>query len=201
MTPVERREWKMRDHLRLAVAVIGALAVPSLAHAAEKQVNITGQVEHSCGVGSPDVTEINLHDLTGPDGKLDPAKMGSAVLGEATIADAWCNTPHLLKMEAVPMTLTRAVAYAQPDYMARKVTYDAKLVGWAGFPITGRPKGGGDTYSIGPVPYAYAAPSPGLVLQVSKLQTLSSAGLEQANLMLEYGLYRGTVTITLTTEN
>jgi hypothetical protein len=30
---------------------------------------------------------------------------------------------------------------------------------------------------------------------------LTPAGTEQPNLMLEYGEYRGTVTITLTTEN
>ncbi len=191
----------MLDRLKFVVAGIGVLAVPTLAHAAEKQVDITAEVAGSCGVGSPDVTEIDLHDLTGPDGKLDPSKTGATILGRATIADAWCNTPHSLTMEATPMTLTRTVAYTQPAYMARKVTYSARLSGWAGFPLTGRPHGGNDQYAVGPVPSPYAAPSPGLVLEVSKLQTLTPTGSEQADLMLEYGLYRGTVTITLTTEN
>jgi len=195
------RERRMFHRLKFVIAGIAALAVPALVHAAEQQVDITAEVAGSCGVGSPDVTEINLHDLTGPDGKLDPSKTGAAVLGQATIADAWCNTPHSLTMEATPMTLTRAVAYAQPAYMARKVTYSARLTGWAGFPISDRPHGGSDSVSVGPVPNPYAAPSPGLVIQVSKLQTLTPAGAEQADLMLEYGLYRGTVTITLTTEN
>jgi len=191
----------MLDHLKFVVAAIGALAVPTLAHAAEKQINITGEVSGACGVGSPDVTEINLYDLTGPNGMLDPGKLGTTVLGRATISDAWCNTPHSLVMEATPMTLTRAVTYAQPSDMARKVTYDARLTGWGNYPFTGRPRGGSDRYAMGPMLSPWAASSPGLVLEVSKLQTLTPAGTEQPNLMLEYGEYRGTVTITLTTEN
>ena len=63
------------------------------------------------------------------------------------IASAWCNAPHSLIFEAKPMALQEVRSYAQPAYMAREITYDAKLVGWPVI-LTRRPKTGDDNVSI-----------------------------------------------------
>ena len=190
----------MIDRLKLALAGAALLAMPGVAHAASAEILLDSTVEGACGVGSPDYTELDLHDLTGPDGLLDGAKTGAQVLATATIADAWCNTAHNLKMTAYPMALEHTPPYAQPAYLARRVTYDAQLVGWP-IGITVRPRGGGDTTTLGPVNSAFAAPAPGLQLRISNLETLNTGNAEQANLMLEPGSYRGTVTITLAVAN
>lgn len=186
----------MIHRLKLAITGAALVALPAAAHAAEAEIGLGSTVEGACGVGAPDTTTINLHDLTGPDGLLDAGKTGNTVLGFATIEDAWCNTAHELSMITYPMSLQHTPPYAQPAYLSRKVTFNARLVGWTtGF--TGRPHGGGDLASIGPISGAFAAPAPGLQLQISKLQTLTAGSVEQPNLMLEPGSYRGTVTIIL----
>lgn len=190
----------MIHRLKLAIAGAALVAVPGMAQAATGEIDLSSTVNGACGVGTPDLTVLDLHDLTGPDGLLDAAKKGNTVLATATIADAWCNTAHELSMTSYPMSLQSTPPYAQPDYLARRVTFNARLVGWVtGF--TSRPHGGGDFASIGPISGAYAAPSPGLRLQISKLETLTAGNAEQANLMLEPGNYRGTVTITLAVAN
>ena len=89
---------------------------------------------------------------------------------------------------------------AKNDYLSRRVTFDAELLGWP-YGLSNRPHGGGDVTTFGPVSGAYAAPGPGLRLRISNLETLTAASAEQPNLMLEPGNYRGTVTITLAVAN
>lgn len=172
------------------------LALPGTAQAqAAAEIRLNSTIGGSCGLGTPDASVLDLHDLTGPDGLLDPVKLGNTILATATIADAWCNTPHTLSLQSTAMTLQQTVPYAQPAYMARRVTFNARLVGWP-FTATIRPRNDNDLVTLD-VPSPYAAPSPGLQLQISKLQTLTPGGAEQAGLMLEPGSYLGTVTITL----
>ena len=190
----------MLHHLKLVFAGAALLALPGIAAAqASNQIQLNSTVAGACGLGTPDTTRIDLHDLTGPDGNLDPAKTGTAVLGTATIEDAWCNTPHTLSLQSTAMTLQRSVPYAQPAYMARRVTFDARLVGWF-VNTTIRPRNDNDLTTI-EVPQAFAAHAPGLRLNISKLQTLALGNTEQAGLMLEPGFYLGTVTITLAAAN
>jgi len=183
---------------RLKFLIPGAvlLAVPGMAQAqASNQIELRGTVTGACGLGAPDTNVIDLHDLTGPDGLLDPAKTGNTVLGTATIANAWCNAPHTLSLESTAMTVQRNIPYAQPTYMARRVTYNATLLGWPVGTVI-RPRNDHDLATI-IVDHEYAAPAAGLRLQISKLQTLATGNTEQAGLMLEPGNYLGTVTITL----
>jgi hypothetical protein len=186
----------MLHRLKLVMTGAALLALPGIAQAqASNQIQLNSTVAGACGLGAPDTDVINLHDLTGPDGTLDAAKTGSAVLGTATIADAWCNAPHTLSLESTAMTLQRNVPYAQPAYMARRVTYNATLLGWAVGTII-RPRNDHDLATF-LIDHAYAAPAAGLRLQISKLQTLATGNTEQAGLILEPGFYLGTVTITL----
>ncbi len=191
----------MFHRLKLVIAGAALLALPGIAQAqtASNQINLNSTVSIACGMGTPDTTRIDLLDLTAPNGTLDPAKTGTTVLGTATIADAWCNTPHTLSLESTAMTLQRNLPYALPAYMARRVTFDARLVGWF-VNTTIRPHNDNDLVTI-EVPQAFAAQSPGLRLNVSKLQTLNLANSEAAGLMLEPGFYLGTVTITLAAAN
>jgi len=185
---------------RFKLVTVGAalLAVPGVAQGqtAVGQIDIGTTVIGACGLGTPTSTVIDLQDLTGPDGELDPAKTGNSVLGTTTIPDAWCNGPHSIAFESTAMTLQRAVPYAQPSYMARRVTFDAKLVGWGPITVTSRPRNDNDRTTIG-FSQAMAAPGAGLLMEVSNLETLSLANTETPGLMLEHGNYLGTVTITL----
>jgi hypothetical protein len=191
----------MFHRFKLVMAGAALLALPGVANAqsATGEIVLSTNVTGACGLGTPDASVLDLHDLTGPDGLLDPAKMGDTVLATATIVDAWCNAPHTLSLESTAMTRQGTLPYAQPSYMARRVTYNAKLIGWP-FTATIRPRNDNDLTTID-VPAAYAAPTPGLRLQISKLQTLALGNTEQAGLMLEPGFYLGTVTITLAAAN
>jgi hypothetical protein len=188
----------MTHRLKLMIAGIAAFGMTGVAHAqsvASSQIDINSTVIGACGLGTPDVTLIDLGDLTGPNGLLDPSKKVTTTLGTATISNAWCNTSHRLTIEGQPMTLQRTVPYAQPTYMTRHVTFDAKLVGWSAG-VNFRPRGGADQASVD-FSEARAAPAPGLRLNISNLETLTAARLEQAGLMLEHGTYLGTIKITL----
>src|SRR3546814_14576308 len=95
-------------------------------------------------MGTPVSDEIDVGDLSGPDGTLDGSLTGAMVQGNSTIiADAWCNTSHKLTMTATPMELQNLPAYAQPAYMARQVTYDTTLICWSS-PICVRHPNGGE---------------------------------------------------------
>ena len=191
----------MVHRLRLVIAGAALLALPGVAQAqsASGEILLNSTIGGFCGMGPPDTTRIDLLDLTGPGGTLDPAKTGTTVLGSATIADAWCNTPHTLSLQSTAMTLQRNIPYPLPAYMARRVTFDAMLVGWS-VNTTIRPRNDNELTTIG-VPQAFAAQTPGLRLNVSKLQTLNLANNETPGLMLEPGFYLGTVTITLAAAN
>jgi hypothetical protein len=191
----------MFHRLKLVMAGVSLLALPGAVHAqaASGEIELSSTVNGSCGMGTPDASILDLHDLTGPDGLLDPAKTGTAVLATATIADAWCNAPHTLSLESTAMSLQRNLPYAQPSYMARRVTYNATLLGWAVGTVI-RPRNDHDLATL-IIDHAYAAPAAGLRLQISKLQTLAIGNTEQAGLMLEPGNYLGTVTITLAAAN
>ena len=191
----------MFHRLKLTVAAASALAMPGIAQAqtVSGDIELSSTVGKACGLGAPSLTVLDLHDLTGSDGKLDPAKTGTQVLASTVIASAWCNAPHSLKLAAKPMALQTMPSYAQPSYMAREITYNATLIGWP-VNLTRRPKTGDDEMSI-EFNGDYAPPAPGLTLNVSDLETLTAGKVEQAGLMLEPGNYKGTVTITLATVN
>ncbi len=192
----------MYHRLKLTVAVAGLVVGPGVAAAqtsASNQIALSSTVAGSCGLGAPAQAVLDLHELSGADGKLDASKRSTATQVSTVITDAWCNSPHLLTFAAKPMALQETRSYAQPSYMARDITYDAKLVGWP-VTLTRRPKTGDDDVSI-ELPGGYAAPNPGLVLRISRLETLTAAKVEDATLMLEAGHYKGTVTITLSTFN
>lgn len=181
----------------LVITGTAMLCMTGVAHAqtASAQIDISSTVIGACGLGAPNTTVINLGDLTGGNGLLDPSKKVTTTLGTATIADAWCNTSHSLTIEGQPMTLQRTVLYAQPTYMTRHITFDAKLVGWP-VGVNFRPRGGADRASID-VYSAHAAPSLGLRLNISNLETLTAGRVEQPGLMLEHGNYKGVITVTL----
>ena len=187
--------------LKLTVAAGSVLLVPGIALAqaqAQSEINVSANVLKACGLGTPDQTFLDLGDLTGPDGKLASSKTGSAVLASTTIANAWCNAPHSVKMQAVPMLLQGTKPYGQPVYMTRAITYDATLQGWPA-ELVRRPRTGDDDVQIN---FAGAyAPAGGLVLKVARLNSLTANRAEQTGLMLEAGTYKGTVTITLATVN
>lgn len=190
----------MSHRLNMTIAAAALLVVPGAAAAqtASNSIALTSTVAGSCGLGTPAQTVLDLHDLSGTDGKLDSSKRSTSTQVSTVITDAWCNAPHSLTFAAKPMSLQESRSYAQPSYMARDITYDAKLVGWP-VTLTRRPKTGDDDVSI-EMPGAFAASS-GLVLNISHLETLTAARVEDATLMLEAGHYKGTVTITLSTSN
>lgn len=191
----------MSHRLNMTIAAAALLFAPGVAaaQAASNSIALTSTVNGACGLGTPAQTVLDLHDLSGTDGKLDSSKRSTATQVSTVITDAWCNAPHSLTFAAKPMSLQESRSYAQPSYMARDITYDAKLVGWP-VTLTRRPKTGDDDVSI-ELPGAFAPASPGLVLNISHLETMTAAKVEDATLMLEAGHYKGTVTITLSTSN
>ena len=193
----------MFHRIKLMAAAASIFTLAGVANAqvvtAEADILFESTVVKACGIGSPDTTALNLADLTGADGKLTAANTGSTTLATATISGAWCNAPHAVTIKASPMALQSVPVYAQPAYMARKLTYDATLVGW-GADLTNRPLVV-DNLATRNVGSEFAPASSQIQLNVSKLQTLTAAGVEEAGLMLEVGTYKGTVTITLTAEN
>ncbi len=198
----------MIHHRILLTAGIAALIVPGAAQANDvsQQVDIGATVAGACGMGSPDTTQINLGTLNDSQGKLKASLANAGIVsGSAYIADAWCNAPHKLSIQATPMVLQNTPSYSQPAYMSRRLTYQATLQNWAvGQGIGIRPLGGSDT-GFSTFTEARAAVAPGLKLEISDLETLTGetgVGTEEPGLMLETsqsGLYRGTVTITLAT--
>src|SRR3546814_7415973 len=93
---------------KLLMAGIAALAVPGIAHAdsVSQQIDIDATVDGACGMGTPVSDEIDVGDLSGPDGTLDGSLNGAMVQGNRTfIADAWYTTSHKLTKTATPMEL------------------------------------------------------------------------------------------------
>ena len=190
----------MTRRLIIALAGFTALALPgvALAQEASQTVTLTAEVDEACVLGSPQLDNLPLGDLTGADGRLDPSKTGTTVLQTTAFLVAWCNTPSVLGLNAEPLALTSAPAYATPTNFSRLLTYDATLVGWPS-DLVDRPTVGSAAQSLD-ADSPHAAPSDGLRLDISRLQTLNAAGtVETAGLALEAGTYSGTVTVTLAT--
>src|SRR3546814_6078870 len=64
---------------KLLMAGIAALAVPGIAHAdsVSQQIDIDATVDGACGMGTPVSDEIDVGDLSGPDGTLDGSLTGA----------------------------------------------------------------------------------------------------------------------------
>lgn len=191
----------MSNPFKVAVAAAALLAAPGIAQAqASSDIALSSTVAGACGLGAPTIAVIDLLDLTGPDGRLDPSKTSDTmILGSSAIQNAWCNSPSTLEFSTRAMELQSPPSYAQPSYMSRDITYSARLVGWSD-PVSRRPKSGDDIVILEKLG-AYAAPNTGLVIEVRNLETLTASKVEQPNLMLEAGSYKGTVKITLAPVN
>ena len=188
----------MTRSLFATLAGIAAITAPAFAQAqdASSTVSLSGTVDEACFLGSPDVETLDLDDITGPDGRLDTSLTGAAVVATATIADAWCNSPSILSINGAPLTLQAAPAYATPAGFARQTTYNATLVGWPS-DLVDRPIEG-DLAKTQAATEARAAPTPGLVLNISDLETLAPGGtVETPELVLEAGAYSAEIVISV----
>ena len=101
--------------IAFALTTAALLAAPLAAQAQTTQsstVNLAGDVVEACVLGNPDVAEMNLGDLTGPDGKLTPALVSSAISASTFIPVAWCNAPSVISIDATPLALVNTPAYS-----------------------------------------------------------------------------------------
>lgn len=188
-----------RKHI-LALVGAGVFAVPMTAQAqtAGSTVTLTANVDQACVLGQPSATELQLGDLTGPDGRLASTLTSAAVSVSTEIPVAWCNGPSKLTVNAEPLGLVPAdtPAYNTPAGFSRLITYNATLIGWPSN-LTDRPYVGDSAKSLD-ASEARAAPNPGLIVQVSSLQALNGAGTtEDANLVIEAGRYTASIVISL----
>ncbi len=173
----------------------GALAQTSADRSSS--YSIAAGVERRCFLGEPSSAALNLGDLTGSDGRLEPALLGSAAIVSTSLANAWCNTPSNISVDVTPLTLQNAVQFPDGDSsgFTRYLTYDARVSGWPTATVN-RPLIGGSTTST-TAGEAHANP---LSLEVSRLQTLDDEGqAETPNLFVEAGVYLSTVTISVAT--
>ena len=185
---------------RIAFAASAAviLAAPLAAHAqsATNTINLSGEVEKTCVLGNPDVSELNLGDLTGDDGRLDPALVGAALSAETVIPVAWCNAPSVMTLNAAPLSLVTPPGYATPPSFSRLVTYTATLSGWAGA-LSDRPVVSDSAKSVS-ASAAHAADP--LHIGISNLATLDAAGTGEVSAFLEAGAYSATIVIGLSVQ-
>ena len=101
--------------IAFALTTAALLAAPLAAQAQTTQsstVNLAGDVVEACVLGNPDVAEMNLGDLTGPDGRLTPALVSSAISASTFIPVAWCNAPSVISIDATPLALVNTPAYS-----------------------------------------------------------------------------------------
>lgn len=173
-----------------AVSAIALMGLPMSAHAqATSTVTITGEVEEACTLGAPTLTELNLGDITGADGRLAPGLTQST-----TINVAWCNTPSEMTLAAEPLSLVTPPGYTTPTGFSRLITYDATIGGWAEA-LAHRPLAGDLSNSVA-ASTAWAADP--LQISISSLATLNSDGSAEApTAFVEAGEYSATVTISL----
>ena len=186
---------------RIAFALTSAalLAAPLAAQAQTTQsstVNLAGDVVEACVLGNPDVAEMNLGDLTGPDGKLTPALVSSAISASTFIPVAWCNAPSVISIDATPLALVNTPAYSTPVGFARLITYTAALTGWDSA-LSDRPVVG-DSAKTAAALAAHAADPLGI--EVSSLSTLDAAGTVENSVFLEAGDYSATIVICLSVQ-
>jgi len=184
--------------IAFAITTAALLAAPLAAQAQTTQssvVNLSGDVVKACVLGDPDVSEMNLGDLTGPDGKLTAALISAAISANTEIPIAWCNAPSVISINASPLALVNAPAYSTPPGFARLITYTAALTGWGPTDLTDRPIVG-DSAKTAAASEARAADPLGL--EVSSLATLDAAGTVENSVFLEAGAYSATIVIGLT---
>ncbi|MBN8551630.1 MAG: hypothetical protein J0L52_01885 [Caulobacterales bacterium] len=185
--------------LLLAPAPVAALllAGSGAALAQTADIQIDAHVTQSCVLGSPSATELDLGDLTGPDGRLSAALASGAPSLTTTIDVAYCNTPSTLSLDASPLGLDVTPGYTTPAGFARLITYDATLTGWPTV-LVDRPVVG-DSAKTALAPAAHAAST--LHLSISRLETLNAAGTgANASAVVEAGSYSGTIIIGITVQ-
>lgn len=184
--------------IAFAASAAALAMVPFAAHAqsASNTINLSGEVEKTCVLGNPDVSELNLGDLTGDDGKLDPALIGAALSAETVIPVAWCNAPSVMTLDAAPLSLVTPPAYATPASFSRLITYTATLGGWAA-PLSDRPVLSDSAKAVS-APAAHAADP--LHIGISNLATLDAAGAGEVSAFLEAGAYSATIVIGLSVQ-
>lgn len=184
--------------IAFAVSAAALLATPLAAHAqsATNTINLSAEVEEACVLGDPDVAELNLGDLTGPDGRLSADKISAAVSGQTSIPVAWCNAPSVLSLDAAPLSLVTPPAYSTPASFSRLVTYTAALTGWSSA-LSDRPIIGDAAKTVS-APGAHAATPLGI--EISTLATLNAAGSAEESAFLEAGAYSATIVISLSVQ-
>ncbi|MBB4082324.1 hypothetical protein [Brevundimonas lenta] len=170
---------------------------PVAAHAQSSDsatVSLSADVEEQCVLGSPSLTTLSLGDMTGPDGKLTSTMTGASALVSAQIDNAWCNAPSTLSVNAEVLSMgTSAPAYATPAGFSRLLTYDAAVSGWPS-PVVDSPVNGDTGVSTA----AVGAHAESLLLEISGLDTLNSAGTAVASgMVVEAGTYSGAIVLSL----
>lgn len=182
--------------LLIAASMLALAAGQAQAQDTESTVLVNGEVTAACVMGSPSAAEVNLGDMTGPDGKLLSALTGSSSAAPAAtvqLPDSWCNAPNTLTIEGSALTLTAPPAYSSPVGFTRHITYSAEADGWSSLAIH-RP-----AVDLNPTTVtATEALAEDVDLKIYDLETLDGAGsTESAGLILEAGSYAGLVQLTL----
>lgn len=179
-----------------AASAVAALALAGTASAQSSSqtstVNLEASVTPACVLGNPTVTELDLGDLTGPDGRIAASLAGASPAGVTTIDVAWCNAPSTLSLNAAPLSLETVPTYSTPNGFARLITYNATLTGWPSS-LVDRPVVG-DSAKTTDAGQAHAASA--LSLSISALEALNAAGTGANTLaVIEAGTYSGVVVI------
>lgn len=185
-----------------AMAGLAILSLPALALAQESTtVTVSAEVAEACVLGDPAATQLAITDLTDDaNGRLDAALTGTTPVLTTTIANAWCNYPSTLTIDASPLSLQNPPAWPSPANFSRHVTYSATVSGWSSV-LVDRPLNGDAAKEV-VATSAHAAPSTGLEIAISDLETLNGVGTaENAGMVLEAGAYAGQIVLTLSLNN
>lgn len=185
---------------RIAFAITTAVLLASpLAAQAQTQtsnINLAGVVLKTCVLGDPDVTEMNLGDLTDATGRLNASLVSAAISASASIPVAWCNAPSVITIDATPLSLVTTPGYPTPANFSRLITYTAALTGWASA-LSDRPTVGDSAKSANALAAHAADP---LGIEVSQLATLDAGGTVENSAFLEAGAYSATIVIGLSAQ-
>ena len=188
----------MRPHL-LTLGPIAALMLASqtVAFAQSAEIIVEANVSQACVLGNPSASELDLGDLTGPDGRLSTSLASSTPTVTTTIDVAYCNTPSTLSLDASPLGLDVVPGYSTPAGFARLITYDATLTGWPSV-LVDRPVVG-DAAKTAQAVAPHAATT--LLLTISRLEALNAAGTStNTAAIVEAGSYSGTIIIGITVQ-
>lgn len=113
----------VKIHLLGALAVgLSAIGAPALAQDTET-FNIRSTVSAFCS-NLPATSEVDLEDLTGPDGLVLDAFAGNA--SHELAASYYCNVPSKLTLTALPLTHATITSVSDPSFTNR-VDYDVRL--------------------------------------------------------------------------